>query len=290
MRKFKRLLHRVATIHHEKSLKVQLPDDIVFYVLQYLESEFILRVCLFISKQFLQQSLEIQKSLNFSDRDSFNEPSLISFVNCKYIQNLTILNLSSNKLRVEGARLISQCNALNRLTMLDVSNNGIEFEGANHLSHSEHLSNLTELNLAMNMIGVLGLRAIVNSPTMKRLRVLNINCNYIFGAGLKSVGSSENMNNLTDLNMSTNIIGNKGLLALKSECPYLCHLTRFNLTNCEIGNEGAKCLAQSIKDGVLTNLKKLFVGFNFIEKEGAQALQSCTHLSVLDFSGNNIEA
>ncbi|WP_353278995.1 hypothetical protein [Wolbachia endosymbiont (group B) of Longitarsus flavicornis] len=84
--------------------------------------------------------------------------------------------------------------------------------------------------------------------------------------------------NITELSLIHCNIGNEGAKALAN----LTNLTELDLHRNNIGNEGAKALAN------LTNLTKLDLWFNDIGKEGAKALANLTNLTKLNLADNNI--
>ena len=274
--------------HATKSNHALLVDDTIFHMLQFQDSEFILRVGMRVSKQWLSISLQIALKFDFSERiplrvcllasPSVSSDRMVSvrsrmnslqklaqFVSCRLVSNLTELNLTHHYLGDEGARLISSSESMKNLKSLNLSHNNLSSVGATHIASSSHMSCLQVLILQSNSLREEGCCSIAKSEHMKSLTWLDLWENQDIGdTALKAIANSVYMSNLTYLR----IIDTQDLkdeASIVTSC-YMKNLTHLELV-CSDKGEGVALL--SSPSFMCTNLKVLET---CIDERGAKAL------------------
>ena len=177
-------------------------DDMVFVILQFCQSNFAINVCSLVCKQWREQSLKINLSLELNDRLLKYRMKLMT--NSSYLQNMTHLNLTNNA--IGDASSIAKCPKLNRLTYLNLSRNLIGWEGGKAIAESEYMMNLTHLDVSSNCLFMKGAQFIANSRYMNKLVHLNLCRCDIRRKDIDVIADSEHLSNLTFLNLGDNFI------------------------------------------------------------------------------------
>jgi hypothetical protein len=195
------------------------------------------------------QNCILVSSLDLSN-NKINVEGVTAIANSPYLSNLTFLNLSNNDdIGDEGATAIANSPYLSNLTFLNLSNNDIEDEGVRAIANSPNLINLTSLNLSNNVIRDEGVTAIANSPYLSNLTSLNLsNSDDIGDEEVTTIANSPNLRNLTSLNLSNNVIGDEGVKDIANS-PYLTNLTFLNLKGNynAVNVEGATAIRNNLK-------------------------------------------
>ena len=189
------------------------------------------------------------------------------------------LNLSCNKIGDTGARALTQAIEKNPqlpLQQLHLADNEIGDSGANALlkmiEHSPHPP-LQTLNLDANQIGDEGIETFEEIyKTNRNLTTLSISSNKVGKSGKRAIERIEKyqsikpfLNKISDEKES--IVIRKAIEKfLKNDAEE----TRLNLSDKNIGNEGAKALAKALESN--TSLKTLDLTNNPIGDEGVKAL------------------
>ena len=211
------------------------PDDIVYHVLQYFQSEFVFGVCVLISKQWMHQSIKIPMAIDRSEPREGISLKLLAKTQF-LIPNLTELCLDYTNVKSFGCKLLSNSVCLSNLKILSLVGNKIREKGCGYLSGSKHLSHLTSLFLGDNEIASVGCTSIIMSSCWDHLTQLDVSDNGITADGMK----------------------------WSDDCLFAEHLTALNLNGNRIGKEGCEKLVNS----GLTNMKRLYLRSNRILEEG----------------------
>jgi Ran GTPase-activating protein (RanGAP) involved in mRNA processing and transport len=245
-------------------------------------------------KNFLEDSKMISEIVLYN----INARELEAILNSIKIERPFGIKITLNKAyygTVDGlyysnlaAKAIANSTKLKELATLDLSNNKIGIEGAEALAESKNLKQLTTLDLGYNEIGIAGAEALAKSKYLEQLTTLNLSRNEIHDKGAEALAESESLKQLTTLNLSGNEIHDKGAEAL-AESKNLKQLTTLALGYNEIGFAGADALAESKN---LKQLKTLNLNYNNIEYSGAIVIitsQSLENLTTLELMHNWIE-
>ncbi|KAG5473933.1 hypothetical protein LSCM1_04569 [Leishmania martiniquensis] len=147
----------------------------------------------------------------------------------------SVLDLSGNRLRDDGARFIAQLIKRNRtLVHIDVASNDIGHIG-----------------------GVLILRALLENNTVISLDIgarAGVNGNHIGIPGAEAIGEVLRSNEvLARLNVSSNGLGAGGVGFIASALAHNCSLTRLNLSSNDLGVDGARALASALEVAHVTH-------------------------------------
>jgi len=212
----------------------------------------------------------------------------------RYTKAVTKLDLSKNKIGVEGAKLIGEALKTNTtLTELDLSNSNIEVEGAKVIGEALGINTtLTQLCLGWNNIGVEGSKVIGEAlKTNTKLTELDLSHNNVGIEGARVIGEVLKTNTtLTELDLSHNNIEYEGARVIGEALKTNTTLTKLYLSKNNIGVEGAKVISEVLKTN--TTLTKLYLSNNSIGDEGAKlidkALRTNTTLEILILPDNNI--
>ncbi|CAI2167573.1 9861_t:CDS:1 [Funneliformis geosporum] len=191
------------------------------------------------------------------------ESNLLNEEGGKYISNMleendTIkhIHLGSNNLSLEGVKAIAKSLESNRsLVSLSLDINNISEEGAKSLALSLEVNqSLTHLYMPRNNIGDQGLKYICESlPKNSVLTYLDIEFNNIGRnynvEGMKSLGELLESNNKVPraINLTYNPIGDEGCEQLFKGFHKNTTLESLILSNCSIGLDGIKAIAESLK-------------------------------------------
>ncbi|QJX00453.1 TIGR02996 domain-containing protein [Frigoriglobus tundricola] len=132
----------------------------------------------------------------------------------KHAKGLRHLNVSRDRIDVDGIRALARSTVLANLTSLDLSGNPMLPEGAAALASSLHLSKLTRLNLSGNNLHVVGVYALAGAKHFRALTKLDLSSNQITADGVKALVAAPFFNQLTTLDLSRNRIGDAGARAL----------------------------------------------------------------------------
>ena len=181
------------------------------------------------------------------------------------------------------------------LHQLNLSGNSISNEGVTKIADSlRNCTSLTSLNLSSNSFGVNGVQALADAlESCTGIASLNLACNSMDDDSviILSDSSLKYFKNLAFLNLSSNSIGSNGAKALADALKNCTHLTSLNLSSNLMGDVGVVELA----DNPLRNsmyLTSLDLSRNSIGSYGTEALagalNSCTCLKSLDLSSNSI--
>ncbi|KAG5497470.1 hypothetical protein JIQ42_03957 [Leishmania sp. Namibia] len=163
----------------------------------------------------------------------------------------SVLDLSGNRLRDDGARFIAQLIEQNRsLVHIDVASNDIGHVG-----------------------GVLILRALLENNTVISLDIgarAGVNGNHIGIPGAEAIGEVLRSNEvLARLNVSSNGLGAGGVAFIASALENNCSLTRVNLSSNDLGFDGARALASALEVAHVTHWE---LPRNRLEDQGGACL------------------
>ena len=309
-------------------------DDVCFEILSFIEESWsIINACSLVSKQWLnvirnrsRLYLAFWKEMNDERANQMLQSRFLGNIhrlmiyklddNAIYgevfyralqgMNNLTSLNISSQQIGPEGAKLVSGVKQLEKLILVF---NNVGTEGAKYISEME---NLTSLIIRSNNIGDEGA---IHLSGMKKLTNLDVSDNMIREDGMRAIrkmtqlrsfvdcGScaleevskmdqltyldvSHNLsgaaigkfNNLTWLSMVNTCIGDNEL-ELISKYP---KLTKLFVSNNFITSEGVKHLSE------MKQLKALHIGDNGINEEGVKIISEMKQLTELNVEGLNI--
>ncbi|KAF0976588.1 hypothetical protein FDP41_004487 [Naegleria fowleri] len=301
----------------------ELADDMVFHILQFLESEFIFRVCMKVSYQWYRKSLEIPLSLDFShwsslknirrrhdvvmqqtscpnDGDENQVPKnstnhsmdqriqLLS--HCFNLRNLTSLNLSDccNKLNHDTWQVLFSSEVVQNISLLNLSENEITFKTAQVIAKNGHrFKHLTNLNLSNCNIGSKALKTIIQRPFAQNIKILTLSGNPKAKNICKHISSNRFLKTLCELNLGQIQIYSEGVKLLV-ESEHLTQIQSLNLQWCDILNNGITTIASNPRFCHLTFLN---CDGNQIGDEGVKAIATSEymkHLTTLELESNVI--
>jgi len=137
----------------------------------------------------------------------------------KHASNLRSLNISRDRIDVDGIAALTRSANLANLTELDLTDNPLESAGVAALAKSKHLGKLRSLvltNVALPPTdgGLAALTALLGSKHFRSLTHLNLGRNHINADGVRAVVASPLFARLTHLDLSHNRIGEQGAKAL----------------------------------------------------------------------------
>ena len=225
-------------------------------------------------------------------------------------REIVILSIISNEMR----KLIEINNSKINFVFIHQKNNIIFQQIFNSLKAINQLKNVIRVNLINNDgIGVietitrgeLDLQKIVsvdigynslnnNDKLAEKLRMctkisnLELNNNNFDSDFLKILFTKNNFSNLVLFDISFNKIGVKGAIIIASKLRCLQKLQKFNISDCNIGKEGAESITENI--GKCTGLTSLNMSFNDIGTKVATLLCTiCTGLVSLNLRNNCID-
>ncbi|KAG2375052.1 hypothetical protein C9374_010056 [Naegleria lovaniensis] len=198
------------------------PNQILFHILEFLDSPFVISVIMRVSKQWLELAMNIPKSLTFVNKFNSAQVKMLSF-ECEFsLKNLTYLNISTHLLifgttiGTKGVEYLAASPYIQKLKVLNLQNQRIGFEGVKLLSQSENFQNLTELNLYGNEIHSDGIEHLAQSKYMQNLTLLDLSLNKIDEKGALYLAQSDHLGNLKTLYLHWNDIGSEGDEALRT--------------------------------------------------------------------------
>ncbi|KAG2374431.1 hypothetical protein C9374_010715 [Naegleria lovaniensis] len=266
---------------------LELCDDIVFSVIQFLQSEFILRSCMRVCKQWLKISLSKPLSLRIT-----NLQKLQHAAKCAQLKNLTILVLNGFSKGQDVAygdaaiKIIAKSPHMKSLTRLEMENMDISHEGCLALANSQHVQNLTHLNWSINpKITVESFLALASSSNMKNLTSLDVFLTYVGDEGMKSIA---NMKHLRSLKFGSNNISLKGIKHVSS----MSSLTELNVLHLDMNVVSTHQFLDVIANSEsMCHLTKMSLYKSSISSQQVLSLTTSpyiTQLTSLDLSGNNI--
>ena len=182
-------------------------------------------------------------------------------------RTLTSLDLSSNQIGDDGARLLKDNRTITNLWLCAT---GITEQGAMVLASSNVI---THLALTGNQIGDTGAAAFKNNQSITELDLANC------GIGAQGAIDLAGNKTITSLRLGSNRIGNRGAAAFKDNPS----ITGLDLAYCDIGAQGAIDLAGN------NTITSLTLDSNIIGNRGAAAFKDNPSITELDLTGCGIE-
>jgi hypothetical protein len=152
----------------------------------------------YISHLLLNNSNYIKINLSNNDIDVKYFISAHFFNNISFVKNLKTINLSDNKIKDQGCKLLFHAiENLKFISFVDISRNSISYEGADAISNFLAKSkSINTLNLEHNILGPKGMKVLsyglIQNDTIK---TLNISYNGITAEGTKSLTTYLKQNN-----------------------------------------------------------------------------------------------
>ena len=208
-----------------------------------------------------------------------------------YLSCLTSLNLERNGIGVIGTQALAGPESrLKKLSNLSLARNNIGNAGAQALANSPILSGLTSLNLRECGINGAGIQALAGEQSRLRLSSLDLDNNHFRVADIEAMMQCPRLSGLSRLDLRENRIGITAARTLAA-CQYLSGLSCLDLGNNRIDVAGVVALFRS--QSTLKNLSNLILDHNNIGNAGAKALANSPILSGLtnlDIRGNAIGA
>ncbi len=180
---------------------------------------------------------------------------------------LTSLDLDSNQIGDDGARLLRDNRTITNLSLIAT---GITEKGAMALASSKVI---THLALASNQIGDTGAAAFKENHSITELDLADC------GIGEQGAIDLAGKKTITSLCLDINRIGNRGAAAFKDNPS----ITELDLTDCGIGEEGAIDLAGN------KTITSLSLNSNIIGNPGAAAFKDNTSITDLNLFDCGIE-
>lgn len=144
------------------------------------------------------------------------------------VRNLDHLDLSDNKLGVDGVTALAERGVLRGLRVLKLSKTRPGVPGVKALAESGGLAGVRWLDLSADGLGPVAVRALAESRHARGLRVLDLSDNPVGDKGAQALAGSPHLAGLLDLDLQDAGVGDPGLLAL-AESPHLDGLLRLDL-------------------------------------------------------------
>ncbi|KAG2389188.1 hypothetical protein C9374_014588 [Naegleria lovaniensis] len=246
------------SISHEY---VHIPDDIIYHILTFVPSQYIFtNQIMSVSRQWKRVCFRLNISVDLKLKPA-NHAKFKLMAKCRYLNNLTDLNLRSTDLhhfglsillnsnRVknlkilnlagnynlghEGIQLLCECPNIGNLSSLSLEGCYLEPKSLKLLSSSLMLPYLCELNLSGNLISLESAKILFNSPYLSKQlkRWILKSCTFSdehFEVFLSS-NVLKNYNNLTLLDFSINYLTDNTASNLLKESNKFWNLQEFNL-------------------------------------------------------------
>nr|CAG4714195.1 unnamed protein product [Naegleria fowleri] len=291
--------------HHQTPDAYVLCDDIVHYVMQFMESYFIVQSCMRVSKQWFKIALSIPLSLrlnfqklqnaakcanltnltsldlnNFVCEELNGEEILTSgclaLANSPYLQNLTHLNLSINtQLKRDHIKILATSSNMCKLSTLCIFLTYIGDEGMRAITE---MKSLTSLKFGNNSISLEGVKHVTTMSKLTELEVLHLDLNVVkTHQCLNVIANSEKMNNLTKLTLYKSGITAEQVRSLTTS-HHMKQLTYLELRGNNIRDSGIISIAKS---EFMKNLTHLNVSTCMISDTGAISLTLSSFMSQL---------
>jgi uncharacterized protein (TIGR02996 family) len=198
-----------------------------------------------------------------------------------YLTRLRCLGLAFATLEWAGVQALVQAPVTAGLEELDLSgNHGLADRAARALATAA-APRLRRLSLSGTAVTWRGLHDLLGARGLPELETLEAAAGNLFQncpdpeAAFPGLETRMVMGRLTDLDLSSSGLGVRGLKALRTR---LGRPRRLALRGCELGDEGARLLAES---ACLVSLAELDLGHNGIRADGLRALADSPFLSGL---------
>jgi hypothetical protein len=151
------------------------------------------------------------------------------------LRGLLHLDLSDNRLNVEGVQALAESGVLRGLRVLKLSRTFPGVPGVRALAESGGLAGVRGLDLSANRLGPVAVKLVAESGAARGLRVLNLSNNPVGDAGAAALANSRSLSGLLELDLANAELTDAGAVAL-AESPYLGNLLRLNLAMHGPGN------------------------------------------------------
>lgn len=215
---------------------------------------------------------------------------------------LHTLKLEGNALGEPGITALGQATGFSALRALDLTKNPIGPSLGRALAGASWLASLEELNLTNTYLDAAGLEALfaLELPALRSLtlflnsldgagaqviarrspplRALNLASTRLGGAGLRALAESSRLETVKSFNFAFNGPIEPEELARLVDSPLLTGLEELSLSDCRIGDEGARILAAAPALSTLTSLRLDKGGLTDV---GVRALAESPHLPSL---------
>jgi uncharacterized protein (TIGR02996 family) len=211
-------------------------------------------------RQLLKASKRLERTVPLEDlRLTYVRSDLREVLALPCLARLTALDLSSNGLGPDAARVLAACRPLAGLRWLNLAHNRIGRDGARALAHTSHEPPLDTLILQSNYIGDSGVKTLAGAGRLLgRLITLNLRYNFLGPAGARALARCSHLAGLTALYLSGNPLGDLGVAAL-ARSPIPARLQELDLSRTQVGDVGARALAVTAN---LQHLKSLNLSGN----------------------------
>ena len=194
--------------------------------------------------------------------------------------NLRRLSLADCEIPSTDAPHLFSLPVVQGLDSLDLSQNRLEVDGTLALAESAACRGLRVLKLAEVLPGVPGVRALTQTSKLATVRWLDLSGNRLGPVAVQTIADSRHVRGLRALNLSGNAIGNKGAVALASS-RNLAGLIDLDLSDCAIADDGALALASS------PHLEGL-IRLDIRDRTTGRALGDAAHRTILDRFGPRV--
>ncbi|KAF0972351.1 hypothetical protein FDP41_009254 [Naegleria fowleri] len=157
-----------------------IPDDIIYHVLTFIPSHSIfINQIMRVSRQWKRVCFRLEISIDLHNRPA-NHQQFKSMIQCRYLNNLTELNLRNTQLHHFGLSILLNSNRVRNLKILDLSENTyLDHEGIELLCECPNIGNLNSLSLDSCFLGSNSLRLLSSSLILPNLTELNLSNNSI---------------------------------------------------------------------------------------------------------------
>ncbi|PQQ03978.1 protein NLRC3 isoform X1 [Prunus yedoensis var. nudiflora] len=190
-------------------------------------------------------------------------------------KSLRELHLHGNSIGDEGVAALMSGLSLHKgkLTLLDIGNNSFSAKGAFHVGgYVKKTKSLLWLNVYMNDIGDEGAENIADALKQNRtITTTDLGGNNIHAKGVTAIAEALKDNSvITFLELGYNPMGPDGVKALSEVLKFHGNIETLKLGWCQIGAKGAEFIADMLKYN--TTIRVLDLRANGLRNEGASCL------------------
>ncbi|KAG2382409.1 hypothetical protein C9374_005611 [Naegleria lovaniensis] len=198
-------------------------DDVLYHIFQFLDAEFMFKVCKRVSIQWHRTANKAPIILNFSSESSKHKRCEHY---CEHWPNvelkMQLFYMSNNKNSITELNVEDCCCDRSYLSKFLISDEGSIF-----------LKDVKRLNLANNQLTYKDVISILESSYCNNLTELNISYNAIKECDMQEILNNETLKNIVSLDLSGNEFSETNMTLL---CHNLTRLSRLTLADMKIGN------------------------------------------------------
>ena len=223
------------------------------------------------------EAIKVNTTLQKLDVSFMNTNENFVYECLKNSKSLKELNMSNNKMTIEGAKIVAQAIQVSTtLEKLDLSFEKLSIDGICIISDSLKSNNsLRELNISKNRITTEGAKLIAEViETNTMLKQLDLSINKILDDGATLISNSLKSNiTLQELNISHNNITNKGIKKITKVIQLNSTLRKINISKNCFSIEGLLYFMEAVKNNC--TLSVVNVTHNNVTRSGFTSIKQC---------------